>query len=463
MDRERPLAAVVLAAGEGTRMRSDLPKVLHPLCGRPMLLWVLDALRDLPLSRVVVVVGHGAQAVTKMVQEQADFDVPVECVEQSVRRGTGDAVRTGLALFADDLGGDDDVLVLPGDTPLLTRATLDAFVTAHGDAATVLTATVPDPDGYGRIVRDERGGVRAIVEHRDADTDVRTNGEINTSVYCFRRMLLAPALRRLTPENAQGEYYLTDVIGVLRDAGHHIDAVDVGDAAEAMGVNDRAQLADAERRLRGRINTAWMRAGVSMVDPEHTYVDASVVLNPDVRLLPGVILEGATSIASGAVVGPDCRLIDTVVDADAVVRQTNAVESQIGRGATVGPFASLRPGSVVGDDAHIGTFVELKNAIIGEGAKVPHLSYIGDAEVGARTNLGAGTITANYDGVHKHRTIIGADVRTGVHTVLRAPVTIGDGAYTGAGAVVTKDVPPGALAKGVPAEIEEGWAERNRP
>ncbi|MFZ4514969.1 MAG: bifunctional UDP-N-acetylglucosamine diphosphorylase/glucosamine-1-phosphate N-acetyltransferase GlmU, partial [Acidimicrobiia bacterium] len=463
MDRERPLAAIVLAAGEGTRMRSELPKVLHPICGRPMLLWVLDSLRALPLTRIVVVVGHGGQEVTKAVQAESTLGIPIECVEQSVRLGTGDAVRTALALFADELESDDDVLVLPGDTPLVTSETFAALIDAHGDTATVLTANISDPDGYGRVVRDERGEVRAIVEHKDASAEERASTEINTSVYCFRRTLLAPALRRLTPENAQGELYLTDAIAVLRNAGHHVNAVVVRDAIEVMGVNDRAQLAEAERVVRARINTAWMRSGVSMTDPEHTYIDASVTLASDVRLLPGVMLEGTTAIESGAVIGPDCRLIDTTVAVGAVVRQSNAIESTIGASATVGPFASLRPGSVVGVGAHIGSFVELKNAIIGDGAKVPHLSYIGDAQIGPRSNIGAGTVTANYDGVLKHRTVIGADVRTGVHTVLRAPVTIGDGAYTGAGAVVTRDVPPGALAKGVPAEIEEGWAERNRP
>lgn len=464
MDLERPLAAIVLAAGEGTRMRSDLPKVLHPLCGRPMLLWVLDALCALPLERIVVVVGHGAEGVTKAVQEQLEAPMPIEFVEQPVRRGTGDAVSTGLSLFADDLDTDDDVLIIPGDTPLLQSGMLAEFIAAHveSDAATtVLSAELDDPTGYGRIVRDASGAMRAIVEHRDASAEELAFNEINTSIYCFRRALLAPALRRITPENSHGEYYLTDAIEVLRDAGHRVEAVMAADADDVLGTNDRAQLADAEAVLRWRINTAWMEAGVSMVDPAHTYIDAAVAIEPDVRLLPGVFLHGATRLGAGAVVGPDTRLTDTIVGTDAIVQFTNAVDAEIGARATVGPYASLRAGTRVGADAHIGTFVELKNAEIGDATKIPHLSYIGDAEVGPRTNLGAGTITANYDGHEKHRTVIGADVKTGVHTVLRAPVTIGDGAYTAAGAVVTHDVPPGALAKGVPAEIEEGWADRN--
>jgi bifunctional UDP-N-acetylglucosamine pyrophosphorylase / glucosamine-1-phosphate N-acetyltransferase len=460
----RPVSAVVLAAGEGTRMRSSTPKVLHPLCGRPMLLHVLDALEALPLSRIVVVVGHAAEDVTKTLQEQVTGDVPVEFVEQHKQRGTGDAVSVALSANANDLDlEDEDLIIVMGDAPLLRAETLAMLATEHRHAdaaASLLTARVADPTGYGRIVRDEQGRVVRIVEQADADPDELEIDEINPSIYCFRRGFLAPALRRLSPENAQGEYYLTDVVEVLRQAGHVVLGVEAPDPTEAVGVNDRAQLAEAEAVLRSRINLGWMRAGVGMTDPSRTYLDTTVVLAPDVQLLPGTILEGRTTVGRGSVLGPDTHLVDTVVGEDAVVRQAVAREAEIGDGATVGPYASLRPGTRLAAGAHVGTFVEIKNSEIGEDAKVPHLAYVGDAEIGPRANIGAGTITANYDGRRKHRTKVGADARTGSNTVLVAPVEVGDGAYTGAGSVVTRDVPPGALAKGVPATIEEGWVAK---
>ncbi len=460
----RPLNAVVLAAGEGTRMRSPIPKVLHPLCGRPMLLHVLDALTALSLERIVVVVGHKAEHVTKTLQEQLAGAGPrVEFVEQHTQRGTGDAASVALTAFADDPDAEDDLIVVMGDAPLLRAETLAALATEHrfvDAAASLLTARVADPTGYGRIVRDANGRVERIVEQADATPEELAIDEINPSIYCFRRGLLAPALRRLSPENAQGEYYLTDVVSVLRQAGHLVAGVEADDPTEAVGVNDRAQLAAAEAELRTRINDRWMRAGVSMTDPARTYLDTTVELAPDVRLLPGTILEGRTSVGRGSVIGPDTQLVDTVVGEGAVVRQTVAREAEIGDGATVGPFVSLRPGTRLAADAHVGTFVEIKNSEIGEGAKVPHLSYVGDAEIGAGANIGAGNITANYDGKRKNHTKVGKNARTGSNTVLVAPVEVGDGAYTGAGSVVTRDVPPGALAKGVPARIEEGWVAK---
>jgi bifunctional UDP-N-acetylglucosamine pyrophosphorylase/glucosamine-1-phosphate N-acetyltransferase len=453
MSPYRPLSAVVLAAGEGTRMRSGTPKVLHPLCGRPMVLHLVDALAELPLERIVIVVGHAAERVTKTLQEQLVTDVPVEFVEQRVQRGTGDAVSVALTSF-EDLDVEDDMLVLPGDAPLVRAETIARLATEHrvaDAAATILTAQVADPNGLGRIVRDRNGRVDRIVEHSDASPEELAIGEINTSIYCFRRNLLAPALRRLSPENAQGEYYLTDAIAVLRAAGHKVLGVEADDAAEAIMVNDRAQLAEAEAELRARINRRWMRDGVTMVDPQRTYVDATVELGPDVRLLPGTILEGRTTVGAGSVVGPDCRLVDAIVGTHATVANSVVLEAEIGDGCNVGPFAYIRPGTRLAAGAKVGTFVEVKNSEIGAGAKVPHLSYIGDAEVGEDTNLGASTITANYDGVNKHRTKIGAHVHTGVHTSLRAPVELGEGAETGAGSVVTNDVAPGMLVKGVPA------------
>jgi bifunctional UDP-N-acetylglucosamine pyrophosphorylase / glucosamine-1-phosphate N-acetyltransferase len=455
MSQYRPLAAVVLAAGEGTRLRSGTPKVLHALCGRPMVLHVVDALAELPLERIVIVVGHGAERVTKTLQEQLVTEVPVEFVEQRVQRGTGDAVSVALAAGGfDDLDAEDDILVLPGDHPLLRAETIAMLATQHrvqDAAATILTARLPDPTGYGRVVRDKDDRVARVVEDADATDEELAIDEINTSIYCFRRNLLMPALRRLSPENAQGEYYLTDAIAVLRGAGHKVIAVTIDDAAEASGVNDRVQLADAEAELRVRINRAWMRAGVTMVDPTRTYIDATVELEPDVRVLPGTILEGRTTIGAGSVVGPDCHLVDTVVGDNTRVQNTVAREVEIGDDCDVGPFAYLRPGTRLANGAKAGTFVEIKNSDIGEGTKVPHLSYVGDAEVGANANLGASTITANYDGVTKHRTKIGEGVHTSIHTSLVAPIEVGDGAETGAGAVVTHDVPPGRLVKGMPA------------
>ena len=457
----RPLSAVVLAAGEGTRMRSSLPKVLHPLCGRPMVLHVIETLVALPLERVVVVVGHAADAVTTAIQEQVDTDIPIEFVEQRVQRGTGDATSVALTAFSDTMD-EDDVIVCSADIPLLRPETLATLATEHriaDAAATLLTAVLADPSGYGRIVRDARGNVARIVEETDAGPDELVITEINPSIYCFRRAFLAPALRRVSPENAQGEYYLTDVIEVLRSTGHTVLAVPAADASETLGVNDRAQLADAEAVLRRRINGAWMRAGVTMVDPARTYVDATVDLAPDVRLLPGTILEGRTTVAAGAVIGPDTRLVDAVVGEGAEIQSSVVREAEVGPDVHVGPFAHLRPGTVLARDAKVGSFVETKNADVGEGAKLPHLSYVGDATVGAGANVGAGTITANYDGTHKHHTTIGPNARTGSNSVLVAPVEVGDGAYTAAGSVVTRDVPADALAVGVPARIVEGWVK----
>jgi bifunctional UDP-N-acetylglucosamine pyrophosphorylase / glucosamine-1-phosphate N-acetyltransferase len=360
----RPLFAVVLAAGQGTRMRSARPKPLHMLCGRPLVRYVLDAVAgtDIETARAVVVVGHGAETVIKALQEDPG-PVPLEFVEQRVQRGTGDAVAVGLTgLPDDDLGldaDDGDVVVLPGDTPLVWPATIGALVREHrlsGAACTLLTARLDDPTGYGRVVRDKEGRVRRIVEHRDADGDELTIDEVNTSIYVFRRGLLAPALRRLTPENSQGELYVTDVIEVLAQAGHPVVSLVADDPIETQGVNDRAQLAAAEAELRRRTNAHWMREGVGMVDPDATYVDTTVVLAPDVVLFPGTVLQGATVVGPGTEIGPATRLSDTRVGARAKVNETVATLAEIGDDAVVGPFAVLEPGARVGDGVRTGPF-----------------------------------------------------------------------------------------------------------
>lgn len=354
----RSTSAIVLAAGEGTRMRSNRPKPLHLLCGRAMLLYVLDALSAVSTGRVVVVVGHGAERVTKAVQEESP-DVLLDFVEQHVQRGTGDAVSVGLTGFPDDDLDDGDVLVLPGDTPLLRADTVARLVAHHREtdaACTLLTARVDDPHGYGRVVRGKDDRVGRIVEEADATDEERAIDEVNTSIYCFRRSLLAPALRRLSPENVQGEYYLTDVVEVLYDAGYKVVSVVADDPVETQGVNDRVQLSVAEAELRKRTNTAWLQRGVTMLDPGRTYIDATVQLSTDVTLFPGTMLQGRCVVGPGAELGPDTRLVDCVVGAGARVEQTVGRDAEIGDRAQVGPFAVLEPGSQISSDARTGAF-----------------------------------------------------------------------------------------------------------
>ncbi len=358
------LSCVVLAAGQGTRMVSARPKPLHRLCGRAMLLHILDGLAELEPAQVVVVVGHGAERVTKKLVDDGPSGLPIDFVDQVVQRGTGHALLTALTAFPDDdlddpTSNGDDVLVVPGDAPLLRSTTLARLVEAHrraDAAATLLSARVPDPRGYGRVVRGREDRVMAIVEEVEAAPDEVAIDEVATSVYCFRRSLLAPALRRLSPENRKGEYYLTDVIAVLAGAGYRVTSLAVDDPLEAVGVNDRVQLAVAEAELRRRINRRWMALGVTMVDPERTYVDTTVRLAPDVTLFPGTLLQGATVVGQGAQVGPECHLVDSVVGAQARVAQSVATDAEIGTGARVGPFAHLPPGTVVPPGEETGAF-----------------------------------------------------------------------------------------------------------
>ncbi|MEU8198054.1 bifunctional UDP-N-acetylglucosamine diphosphorylase/glucosamine-1-phosphate N-acetyltransferase GlmU [Microbispora amethystogenes] len=460
MSVPRPAAVIVLAAGEGTRMKSKTPKVLHEVCGRTLVDHMLAAARGLTPERLVVVIGHAREQVGAHLAETAP---DARLVVQEKRNGTGHAVRTALEAEGPIEG---TILVTYGDTPLLRAETLAALLERHAadaNAVTVLTAVVPDPTGYGRIVRDGDGAVLEIVEEKDASPEQRAITEMNSGVYAFDGALLADGLRRIGAANAQGEEYLTDVLAILREDGHRVGACVAADHAEVEGVNDRVQLAFVRRVLNDRILEAHMRAGVTVVDPAGTWVDAGVVMEPDVVIHPGTQLRGATRIGAGAEVGPGSTLTDTVVGEDAVVRNTVADGAEIGAGATVGPFAYLRPGTVLGRGGKIGAYVETKNARIGEGSKVPHLTYVGDATIGAGSNIGAACVFVNYDGVGKHHTVVGDHVRVGSDNMLVAPVTIGDGAYTAAGSVITSDVPPGAMAvaRGRQRNIE-GWVARRR-
>ncbi|WP_078943751.1 bifunctional UDP-N-acetylglucosamine diphosphorylase/glucosamine-1-phosphate N-acetyltransferase GlmU [Streptomyces aureus] len=462
MSSSRPAAVVVLAAGEGTRMKSATPKVLHDICGRSLVGHVLAAARELDPENLVVVVGHARE---KVVGHLAEIDPGVRTAVQAEQNGTGHAVRMAL----EELGGglDGTVVVVCGDTPLLSGDTLRALASAHGtdgNAVTVLTAEVPDATGYGRIVRDASGAVTAIVEHKDASDSQRAIREINSGVFAFDGRLLADALGKVRTDNSQGEEYLTDVLGILREAGHRVGAAVAADHREIAGINNRVQLAEARRILNDRLLTRAMLAGVSVVDPATTWVDVTVTFEQDAIVLPGTQLQGATHVAEGAEVGPNCRLKDTRVGAGARVDNTVADTAEVGPEAKVGPFAYLRPGTRIGVKAKVGTYVETKNATIGEGTKIPHLSYVGDATIGEYSNIGAASVFVNYDGQDKHHTTIGSHCRTGSDNMFVAPVTVGDGAYTAAGSVITKDVPPGSLAvaRGQQRNIE-GWVARKRP
>ncbi|WP_097254180.1 bifunctional UDP-N-acetylglucosamine diphosphorylase/glucosamine-1-phosphate N-acetyltransferase GlmU [Streptomyces sp. Ag109_G2-15] len=463
MSAIRPAAVVVLAAGEGTRMKSATPKVLHQICGRSLVGHVLAAARELDPAHLVVVVGHAREQVSAHLTE---IDPGVRTAVQAQQNGTGHAVRMAL----EELGGavDGTVVVVCGDTPLLTADTLQQLAATHhadGNAVTVLTAEVPDATGYGRIVReDASGAVTAIVEHKDASETQRAIREINSGVFAFDGQLLADALKKVRTDNSQGEEYLTDVLGILREAGHRVGASVAADHREIAGINNRVQLAEARRILNDRLVTRAMLDGVTIVDPVTTWVDVTVTFEQDALVHPNTQLIGSTHIGEGAEVGPNSRLKDTRVGAGARVDNTVSDGARIGAQASVGPYAYLRPGTRLGVEAKIGTYVETKNASIGEGTKVPHLSYVGDATIGDFTNIGAASVFVNYDGENKHHTTVGSHCKTGSDNMFVAPVTVGDGAYTAAGSVITKDVPPGSLAvaRGQQRNIA-GWVARKRP
>jgi bifunctional UDP-N-acetylglucosamine pyrophosphorylase/glucosamine-1-phosphate N-acetyltransferase len=461
-------AVVVLAAGAGTRMRSKTPKVLHSLAGRSMLAHALHAANEIDPSFLITVVGHDREQVGAAVDAVAtDLGREIISAIQEEQLGTGHAVQCALQAVPADFTG--DLLVTAADVPLLDGHTLSALLDEHrsyaeGSAVTVLTVVPGDPNGYGRIVRNADGQVTEIVEHADATPEQTAINEVNSGVYAFDAAVLRTMIGQLSTANAQHELYLTDVLRLAREAGHSVHGARLVDAAKVTGVNDRVQLSDAARTLNRYILERHMRAGVTIMDPATTWVDASVTIARDAVIRPGVQLLGATDIGEDAEIGPDSTLTDVVVGDGARVVRTHGDQAMIGPGANIGPFCYLRPGTVVGDSGKLGAFVETKNATIGAHSKVPHLTYVGDATIGEHSNIGASSVFVNYDGVQKHHTTVGSHVRTGSDTMFVAPVTVGDGAYTAAGTVLRRSVPPGALAvSGGPQRNIENWVQRYRP
>jgi bifunctional UDP-N-acetylglucosamine pyrophosphorylase / glucosamine-1-phosphate N-acetyltransferase len=451
-----PLTVVILAAGEGTRMRSAVPKVLHPILGRPMILWPILAAREAGAGRVVVIDGP-KRSLNGLLPDG------VEVAVQEEPKGTGDAVKAAASHI--DPGA--PVLVINGDVPLITPEVVKGLADAHaesGAAATMATMELDDPSGYGRVIRGADGSVERVVETKaggDATPAELAIREVNTGVYAFGGAELLEALDGLRSHNEQGEFYLPDVLPLLREQGKPVGAHPITDPTATLGINDRRQLAEVTALARQRVNDGHMLAGVTIIDPATTYIEADVAIGRDTVIEPQCFLRGATTIGENSRIGPLTTLIDATVGNEATILKSYVVGARIDDNALVGPFAYLRPGAHLHDGAKVGTFVEIKNSEVGPGTKVPHLSYIGDADIGAGTNIGAGNITANYDGVSKHRTTIGDNVRTSSDTVFVAPVTVGDDAFTGAGSVITDDVPPGALgiARSRQTNIED-YAER---
>lgn len=456
------LAVVILAAGQGTRMKSAVPKVLHRIAGRSLIAHVLDTASGLQPETVIAVVRHDRERVARAIIDHAPHTT---IVDQDEIPGTGRAVEQAIAALPNDFDG--SIVVLSGDVPLIDVATLERLVAGHVEHArgmTLLSAISENPAGLGRILRESDGSMTGIVEEKDASDAQRRITEINGGIYVFARAALRRALDEIDTNNAQAEKYLTDAAARILEAGGVVDAVATDDPWLIAGVNDRAQLAEAGRELNRRIVLSHQRAGVTVVDPTTTWIDADVSIDPDVEILPGTYLHGATSISTGAVIGPDTTLVDCEVGPHVHIRRSEATLAVFGEGAEVGPFSYIRPGTELGGDGKIGAFVETKNAKIGEGSKLPHLSYVGDATIGVGSNIGAGTIFANYDGVKKHQATVGDAVRVGSQNVLISPVTLEDGAYTAAGTVVRKDVPSGSLALNVaPQRNLEGWVAENRP
>ena len=448
--------ALILAAGEGTRMKSDKPKVAHEILGVPMVRWVVDAARDAGCERAIAITGHRAEHVEALLGD-------VEYVRQDKQLGTGHAVMCAQEAFGDF---DGSLVVLSGDTPLLRASTISGLVAMResaGAVLTLLTANLPDPTGYGRIVRDSRGCVARIVEEKDCTPAQRAITEVNTGTYCFDSRVLFAHLDRLTTENVQGEYYLTDMVSVFVAEGLTVSATLTDDALETLGVNSRLQLADAAKIMQRRINREHMLAGVSMTDPDLVWIGPDVSLGRDVELLPMTFLMGTTTVGDRVVIGPNSRLTDATVAEDARIDASIVVSATVGPRVSVGPTAYLRVGTVLEADSKAGSCVEIKKSTVGEGSKVPHLSYIGDATIGKDVNVGAGSITCNFDGFKKHPTAIADGAFVGSDTMLVAPVTVGEGAITAAGSTIARDVPAGALALERSEQVNvKGWAQRRR-
>ena len=452
-----PAAAIIMAAGKSTRMKSEHPKTVHPVCGLPLTLHVVRACQAAGIEKIVVVVGHQAELVKQAVGEGVTY------AHQAEQRGTGDAAAAAREALKD---WDGDILILAGDAPLIQSSTLKELLdlrVSSGCPAVMLTAFLDDPFGYGRILRNPpvTGPIVGIVEHKDASPEQKLIKEWSPSVYVFQASALWPALEKLEPANSQGEFYLTDTIKLIAAAGGRVESVTVQDPDETLGVNTRVELAQVTRIMQGRIRRQHMLDGVTMIDPETTYIDADVRLCCDTTLLPGTYLQGSTSVGKYCSIGPNCVIKDSVIADRVTIVSSQIVESTVGADVKIGPFANLRPGTVLHERVRIGDFVELKNTILHPGVQVNHLSYLGDAEVGQSTNIGAGTITCNYDGVTKHRTNIGATCFIGSHSTLIAPINIGDGTLVAAGSIFSQDLPADALAiSRASASIKEGGASR---
>lgn len=451
------LATVILAAGKGTRMKSKLPKVLHNVCGSTMLSYVIDAVQGAGVKKIIVVVGYGADVVAREVKGRA------QVAHQAEQLGTAHALLQAGPFLSDFKGR---LLVLCGDTPLIESGTLLELIRSHrsaGSAATVLTAILEDPAGYGRVVRDNQGSVLKIVEQKDASSEEKGIREVNTGIYCFEADGLFEDLSRLTPNNAQGEYYLTDIIGINVSRGRRVSAVTMDNPQEMMGINDRVQLAEAERYMRGRILNDLMLSGVTVVDPGSTFVDRKVRVGRDTVIYPFTFIEGDTVIGEDCIIGPGSRLVNAVVGNGVSIQNSVVTDSRMEDGCSIGPFSHLRPGNSLGREVKVGNYSEVKKSVIGDGSKVPHLSYVGDATIGKNVNIGAGTITCNYDGRKKWPTRIDDGVLIGSNTNLVAPVKIGAGAVTGAGSTITRDIPEGSLAvERAKVKVIPGWDKRDK-